>query len=162
MGDVTCACHTVTARGEPAREICGAVMDETRPQEATNTSEPTDEDSSDTGGAIAIVDYAKSFHLRYAGNSTVRKKRRPRLRQRREDESEDTSTDEDYDEDGAGEENGTADSQEMRMIRELSTSIASYLQSALFQITEHCDSLTCKLSMIYLAILYLAVVLLFV
>ena len=46
---------------------------------------------------VATVDYAKSFHLRFAGNSTVRKKRRPKLRQRREDESEETSSDEEFD-----------------------------------------------------------------
>ena len=91
-----------------------------------DTSEPADPESD---GGIATVDYAKSFHLRFAGNSTVRKKRRPKLRSKREDDGEDTSTDEEYDfdEDGAdqqrGGENGE-NSQEMGMklsLRECNT-----------------------------------------
>lgn len=79
--------------------------------------ESPNEPSVTSPGAVATVDYAKSFHLRFAGNSTVRKKRRPKLRQRREDDDDDTTTDEEYDFDGddAGNdgENGL-DSQEMR------------------------------------------------
>ena len=66
--------------------------------ESNATLEPAD--SSDTSGAITTVDYAKSFHLRFAGNSTVRKKRRPKLRQRREGADNDTSSEEEYDFDG--------------------------------------------------------------
>lgn len=47
-----------------------------------------------TGVASANVDYAKSFHLRFAGNSTVRKERPKVRRRRREDEGEETDTDE--------------------------------------------------------------------
>ena len=66
--------------------------------ESNATLEPAG--SSDTSGAITTVDYAKSFHLRFAGNSTVRKKRRPKLRQRREGADNDTSSEEEYDFDG--------------------------------------------------------------
>jgi hypothetical protein len=93
-------------------------MDENRLSNAT--LEPAGPDSSDTSGAIAM-DYAKSFHLRFAGNSTVRKKRRPKLRQRREGADNHTSSEEEYDFDGddaelqRDDEVNVLDSQEMRM-----------------------------------------------
>ena len=50
-----------------------------------------------TGVATANVDYAKSFHLRFAGNSTVRKQRPKIRRRRREDDDDETDTEEDVD-----------------------------------------------------------------
>ena len=47
-----------------------------------------------TGVASSSVDYAKSFRLRYAGNSTMRKER-TNLRERREDEENYTDDEED-------------------------------------------------------------------
>lgn len=47
-----------------------------------------------TGVATANVDYAKSFHLRFAGNSTVRKQRPKVRRRRREDDADETDSEE--------------------------------------------------------------------
>ena len=88
-----------------------------------NASSSSDADAS-TGDAatLGVVEYAKSFHLRFAGNSTVRKQR-PRIRRTRED-ADGSSTDEDEEDDvlpEAGLQNGTAgendelDSQERRL-----------------------------------------------
>lgn len=67
-----------------------------------NTSSPPHEERSssdmDDASNEVGVNYAKSFHLRFAGNSTVRKQR-PKLRKRRED-AEDDSTDDEYGEEG--------------------------------------------------------------
>lgn len=54
---------------------------------STTASRPgNDSYDPDTGVASAGVDYARSFHLRFAGQSTVRKKRRVRGRPDDEDE----------------------------------------------------------------------------
>lgn len=78
----------------------------------TGTYDPT------TGVATANVDYAKSFHLRFAGNSTVRKQRPKVRRRRREDDPDETDTEEE-DVDliqGAAEDASDArDTQETRM-----------------------------------------------
>lgn len=50
-----------------------------------------------TGVASSNVDYAKSFHLRFAGNSTVRKERPKVCRSRKENEEEIITDDEDED-----------------------------------------------------------------
>ena len=47
-----------------------------------------------TGVATANVDYAKSFHLRFAGNSTIRKQRPKVRRRRRIDDDDETDTEE--------------------------------------------------------------------
>ena len=114
-----------SAEAEHIKSVCGwdlsnfITMDDNRLSNAA--LEPASPDSSDNSSVSATVDYAKSFHLRFAGNSTVRKKQRPKVRKTREDESDDTSTDEEYDIDGegadlqgGGKENGR-DSEEMRM-----------------------------------------------
>lgn len=51
--------------------------------------------SSSSEQGVTTIDYAKSFHLRFAGNSTVRKKQRPKLRAKREDADDDYSSSDD-------------------------------------------------------------------
>lgn len=76
-----------------------------------------------TGVATSNVDYAKSFHLRFAGNSTVRKQRPKIRRRRREDDAEEIDTDEEDDreelqdgaEDAVSEVANSRDTQEARM-----------------------------------------------
>lgn len=50
-----------------------------------------------TGVATSNVNYAKSFHLRFAGNSTVRKQRPKIRRRKREDDAEEVDSDEEDD-----------------------------------------------------------------
>ena len=93
-----------------------------------NTSSPPHAGQSppDTGDVSTeiSVNYGKSFHLRFAGNSTVRKER-PKLRKKREDGDDDSTDDEDEEEDvvttaevqsaAAATESAPTDSQELRL-----------------------------------------------